>query len=65
VSLAARPQANPPSAEEVSARYGPVSGRDFRTLGWQGLPEEATPERGRVAAEVTAAAIVRWVRERS
>lgn len=64
VSLHARPHVQPPSPEEVAAKYPPLSERRFQELGWQGLPEEATADRGDRAAEITAEAIVRWLQGR-
>ncbi len=64
VSLYARPQVAPPSPEEVAAHSPPREHRSYSEIGWQGLPEEASPTRGEQAADITARAIVAYLRER-
>jgi creatinine amidohydrolase len=64
VSLYARPHVRPPSPEKVAATYPPLPERRFEELGWQGLPEEATADRGERAADITAEAIVCWLQGR-
>jgi len=65
VSLYARPHVQPPAPEVVRAAFPPGETREFGELGWQGRPEEATAERGRGAAQVTAKAAVKWYREQT
>lgn len=64
VSLHARPQLNPPSPEEVASTSPPVAERSYSRLGWQGIPEEASPERGASTADIAAQAIVAYLRQR-
>jgi creatinine amidohydrolase len=64
VSLSARPQVTPPSPEEVAAHSPPPEHRSYAEIGWQGLPEKASAERGERAADITARAIVRYLKEK-
>jgi creatinine amidohydrolase len=61
VALYARPHLSPPSPEQVATAYPPLEERKYGELGWQGLPEEASVERGEKAAEITAESIVRYL----
>ena len=58
-ALYARPHLDPPPPEEVAERFPPLEERNYKELGWQGLPEEASAERGEKAVEIVADAIVR------
>ena len=62
VALYARPHLRPPSPEQVAKAYPPLEERRYGELGWQGLPEEASVERGQRAAEITADSVVRYLR---
>ena len=60
-ALYARPHLDPPPPEEVAKRFPPLEERNYKELGWQGLPEEASAERGEKAVEIVADAIVRYL----
>ena len=63
-ALSARPHLRPPLPEEVTAKHPPLALRRSEDLGWSGLPEEASGERGEAAVDVTARAIVAYLRDR-
>ncbi len=63
-ALYARPHLDPPTPEEVAGKHPPLEERNYKELGWQGLPEEASAERGEKAVEIVAEAIVRYLESR-
>jgi creatinine amidohydrolase len=61
-ALYARPHLDPPPPASVAAEYGPLEHRNYTELGWQGLPEEASAERGGKTVEIVADSVVRHLR---
>ncbi|MBC7237371.1 MAG: creatininase family protein [Chloroflexi bacterium] len=60
-ALYARPHLIPPAPAQVAQEYPPPEKRSYRELGWSGLPEEASAERGAKVIEITAEGIVRYL----
>lgn len=65
VSLHARRHLQPPSPDHVARTSPPLIDRAYSRLGWEGLPEKASPKQDAKTADIAAEAIIAYLRKRS